>query len=407
MFFCTTMICYAQVYNILCNLVTFRFVESIGLEAILELWCFSQVEKAVDPTSWPLAPQATPWPLCLGKFALDSFPRSSPRSEDQPERFNQCFFTHFWNFVFVSGNCAILGDFVTNPGIRVGNSYEQWHHSYFLPDGRQTIKDGVSRFCVWLLWGVEFIWKGTPFMFWLTAGTGGGGLVELRGLSLDWLWSVMPLRWITERGEGPASQLRNRLLSPAAERKVLFWLAACLEQIILQSSSLCTFELYSTSVWRTRGWMNDVIIIHYPDSIKTLRQPPACMGISSQYYWASNTNKIQLQIQIKYKYPNKKTTNTQIRIYPNTQIQYDYPKSRHLPAWESLPSNNHLCCFSPLSTWITALQHFWIVLHIIRHFGAANPRYFKRNQRGGVSWQTSARCFVITCAFSAFSSVHI
>ena len=95
--------------------------------------------------------------------------------------------------------CAIFGDFVTNPGIRVGNSYEQWHHSYFLPDGRQTIKDGVSRFCVWLLWGVEFIWKGTPFMFWLTAGTGGGGLVELRGLSLDWLWSLMPLRWLTER----------------------------------------------------------------------------------------------------------------------------------------------------------------------------------------------------------------
>ena len=153
--------------------------------------------------------------------------------------------------------------------------------------------------------------------------------------------------------------------------------------------------------------MNDVIIIHYPDSIKTLRQPPACMGISSQYYWASNTNKIQLKMQIKYKYPNKKTKNTQIRIYPNTQIQYDYPKSRHLPAWESLPSNNHLCCFSPLSTWITALQHFWIVLHIIRHFGAANPQYFKRNQRGGVSWQTSARCFVITCAFSAFSSMHI
>ena len=94
---------------------------------------------------------------------------------------------------------VFLGDFVTNPGIRVGNSYEQWHHSYFLPDGRQTIRDGVSRFCVWLLWGVEFIWKGTPFMFWLTAGTGGGGLVELRGLSLDWLWSLMPLRRLTER----------------------------------------------------------------------------------------------------------------------------------------------------------------------------------------------------------------
>ena len=76
--FALTMISYTQVCNILCNLVTFRFVESIGLEAILELWCFSQVEKAVDPTSWPLVPQATPWPLCLGKFALDSFPARLP-----------------------------------------------------------------------------------------------------------------------------------------------------------------------------------------------------------------------------------------------------------------------------------------------------------------------------------------
>ena len=139
---------------------------------------------------------------------------------------------------------------------------------------------------------------------------------------------------------------------------MLFWLAACLEQIILQSSSLCTSELYSTSVWRTRGWMNDVIIIHYPDSIKTLRLAPACMGISSQYYWASNTNKIQLQIQIKYKYPNKKTTNTQIRIYPNTQIQYVYPQN---PAARTCLHGNLfpvITTFAALALCPLGLQHY-------------------------------------------------
>ena len=38
---------------------------------------------------------------------------------------------------------GMSGPFVTNPGIRVGNSYEKGLHSYFSPDGRQKIKDSV------------------------------------------------------------------------------------------------------------------------------------------------------------------------------------------------------------------------------------------------------------------------
>ena len=51
--------------------------------------------------------------------------------------------------------------------------------------------------------------------------------------------NASPLDHREARGQ-PASQLRNRLLSPAAERKVLFWLAACLDKIILQ----CSFILF-------------------------------------------------------------------------------------------------------------------------------------------------------------------
>ena len=157
------------------------------------------MEKAVDPTSWPLAPQATPWPLCLGKFALDSFPARLPALKTSQKGLTCVFLPTFETLCLFQITVLFWGILwlILALGWAILMNNDTIH--IFLPDGRQTIKDGVSRFCVWLLWGVEFIWKGTPFMFWLTAGTGGGGLVELRGLSLDWLWSLMPLRRLTER----------------------------------------------------------------------------------------------------------------------------------------------------------------------------------------------------------------
>ena len=83
--------------------------------------------------------------------------------------------------------------------------------------------------------------KGLHSCFWLTVerGTGGGGLVELRGLSLHCLSRGESNTSLLDHREAGASQLRNRLLSPAA---LLFWLAppASLDQIISQPSSLCT-----------------------------------------------------------------------------------------------------------------------------------------------------------------------
>ena len=75
------------------------------------------------------------------------------------------------------------------------------------------------------------------------------------------------------------------------------------------------------------------------------------------------------------------------------------PRGGHLPAWESLPSNNHLCCLAALPLSVHLQVHNTVLLnsHWCNHstlFWTINPWW--------VSWHTSGRCLLIICLLSFF-----
>ena len=76
-------------------------------------------------------------------------------------------------------------------------------------------------------------------MFWLTAGTGGGGLVELRGLSLDCLWRGESNASLLDHKEAGASQPAPKQVIKSANSQKKSCLALCdLDQIIILRGSL-------------------------------------------------------------------------------------------------------------------------------------------------------------------------